>query len=261
MGFAVVLMLMSLLMLMMMFFVVLDALSSGVACPGCSTKIGSSRIKSGKPCPTCGFCSAGSRPTDADLNHECPKCNVNLTACQSVQLWDGKVYCQSCVASESELLLGKAIQCQQFQELIRPAFHFPRHVFHGRHVAIAIRDGVLMSQQNTSVVDVALKDCVWFETQNTKIWVNNYGLKSDKNYMVLPGPAIVIRTPSSWYHVHTGQIAVGFTMESYEIWRSLLTIAGLPKMPSETNTYWNFLGDSATKTFYDELAKIEYERA
>ena len=70
------------------------------------------------------------------------------------------------------------------------------------------------------------------------------------------GPAIVIRTPPRWRCSHSGQIAVGFSVESYEIWRSLLTIAGLPKMPSETNTSWSgFYDDTNAKAFYDELAK------
>ena len=133
-----------------------------------------------------------------------------------------------------------------------------------RHVAIAIRDGILMSQSNKSIADFALKDCVWFETQHARIWVNNYGpsyhysrsIKAVPQNLLMHGPAIVIRTPPRWQCGHSGQIAVGFSAESYEIWRSMLTIAGLPKMPSETNTsFRGFYDDTNAKAFYDELAK------
>lgn len=259
-GIAAIVVALFLLMPLTLYFLVY-AFDDDVECPGCSTKICSSRFKSGKACPTCGHTTDNnSEPhsTTTALNQECPRCSVGLATRHAIQLWDGKAYCRTCVGDASELLLAKATECHQYQEIIRPSF---RYFLFSRHVAVAIRDGILMSQNDTSIDDVALKDCVWFETQNARIWANNYGAKRKKhNYIVMHGPAIVIRTPSTWYRVHTGQLAVGFSAESYEIWKSLLTIAGLPKMPNETNTLWHFYEDACTKAFYDQLAKLEHER-
>lgn len=95
-------------------------------------------------------------------------------------------------------------------------------------IKTTVGDGMLTVHAGDHLVEAELVDCYWYEG---KAW-HVFGRKAlSKAAFRSAGPAIVIQYPGAFSQYST---TVGFTAETYEIWKAFFKLAGTPKPPPAT---------------------------
>ena len=88
-------------------------------------------------------------------------------------------------------------------------------------------NGKLFIRVGAHIFDVALEDCTWFEGKASQTNMLKFGQRNDYSSF-LRGSAIVVQIP--WTFSQPGdQLSVGFTQQTYEIWKAFFTLAGVPQ--------------------------------
>jgi hypothetical protein len=100
--------------------------------------------------------------------------------------------------------------------------------FRSDRPTFTVCDGKLTVRIGAEIFDVPLQDCTWSEGKASQTNVLTFG-QNNHYGSFLRGPAIVFQIPTT-YERSDCQITVGFKAETYQIWKSFLTLSRVPRL-------------------------------
>ena len=89
--------------------------------------------------------------------------------------------------------------------------------------ALTVFNGQIMVHVGKRVMDAPLADCAWFEGEASQMNISTCAI-------ALSGPAIVVELPRV-FSFRSYRVAVGFTEDTYGLWKSFFMIAGVRQLP------------------------------
>ena len=89
----------------------------------------------------------------------------------------------------------------------------------------------LIVRLGTSLLIAPLAECSWHEGKLSQMTVWKYAV------LLLRGPALIVELPKETAK-HGNRVAVGYTPETFDIWQSFFTIAGVPRTPPK-QSWWS----------------------